>query len=245
MRKEKDALGAMDLPDDALYGIHTARSLDNFGSAGEAVPLSIIYAMVRLKSACARANVALGQLEEDKGRAICTAADKVLSGAHDDQFPIDICQAGSGTSSHMNVNEVLANLACLELGGKPGDRSLVHPNDDVNKGQSTNNVFPSSIRMAATRGALEVISALEALVESLRGKEKEFEDVIKSGRTHLQDAVPITLGQEFSAYARALTKAVARIRKAREKLFELGVGGNAVGTGLNTLPCRLGVAEAH
>lgn len=232
MRTEKDSLGELQVPNDALYGIHTARSIANFDSAGEPVPIEIIYAMVKLKQACAAANAELGLLEVKKAVAIADACGDVLSGKYDDQFPIDVFQAGSGTSSNMNVNEVLANLAGKELGGQLGDRT-VHPNDDVNKGQSTNNIFPSAIRVAAVELTGPLLAALDDLFQGLETKADEFSKIRKSGRTHLQDAVPVTLGQEFGAWAQALRKAERRIAFACMNLMELGVGGNAVGTGVN------------
>ena len=236
MRIEKDSMGEKAIPDDAWYGIHTSRSMDNFCAAGEALPLEIIYAIVRLKSACAAANHQLGLLDAKRFRAIQTACSLVLAGTHDDQFPIDTFQAGSGTSSQMNVNEVIANLAAVELGGTPGNRNTVHPNDHVNKGQSTNNIFPSAIRLAGLQLHQGLDAALEELIAALEKKAAVFETIGKSGRTHLQDAVPITLGQEFGAYARALEKAQLRVSSAVESLLEIGIGGNAVGTGINTKP---------
>jgi len=234
MRMEKDSLGELQVPAGVYYGIHTVRSLKNFGISGEAMPLELIYSMVRLKRACAKANAGLGLLSGDKASAICKACDRVLEGQFDAEFGIDVFQAGSGTSSHMNVCEVLANIACEELGGKKGDRSLVHPNDHVNMGQSTNNIFPSAVRMAAVDLSRGLETALLRLAEKLGEKEQEFKSVIKSGRTHLQDAVPVTLGQEFGAWRRAVQKASQRVGRGREALLELGVGGNAIGTGLNT-----------
>ncbi|MGD9873714.1 MAG: aspartate ammonia-lyase [Kiritimatiellia bacterium] len=234
MRTEKDSMGERQVPDKAYYGIHTVRSLENFNISGEPVPLELIYGMVHLKRACAKANAGLGLLPKDKADAISKACDRVLAGEFDGEFRIDVYQAGSGTSSHMNVCEVLANIACVELGGKKGDRKLVHPNDHVNMGQSTNNVFPSAIRIASADLSMDLQEALKHLAEKLAGKEQEFKKIIKSGRTHLQDAVPVTLGQEFGAWKRAVQKASARIGRARDALLELGVGGNAVGTGLNT-----------
>jgi aspartate ammonia-lyase len=233
MRTEQDSLGKLDVPDDALYGIHTARSIANFDSAGEPLPVELIYGMVKLKQACAAANAELGLLPVEKAVAIADACGDVLSGRYDDQFPIDVFQAGSGTSSNMNVNEVLANIAGRELGGAPGDR-IVHPNDDVNKGQSTNNIFPSAIRMAAVELTGPLLASLDTLFQTLEKKAAEFSKVRKSGRTHLQDAVPVTLGQEFAAWARALRKDETRIAFACKGLMELGVGGNAIGTGVNT-----------
>jgi len=234
MRIEKDSMGEMEVPDEAYYGVQSCRSLANFDVAGEKLPLEIIYGIVKLKWACAVANAKLGLLPDRKAKAIVDACRRVLNHEFDDQFVVEVFQAGSGTSSNMNVNEVLANIACEELGGRRGDRSLVHPNDDVNKGQSTNNVFPSGIRVAGVERCNELLRALARLAGQLREKAKAFASVIKSGRTHLQDAVPITLGQEFGAYARALEKDAGRLRTCRERLLELGVGGNAVGTGINT-----------
>jgi len=233
MRTEQDSLGKLNVPDKALYGIHTARSIANFSSAGEPLSIELIYGMVQLKQACAAANAELGLLDAKKAVAIAGACGDVLSGKIDDQFPIDVFQAGSGTSSNMNVNEVLANLAGEELGGKLGDRT-VHPNDDVNKGQSTNNIFPSAIRVAAVELCGGLLQAQEKLFQGLEKKSEEFSKVLKTGRTHLQDAVPMTLGQEFAAWAQALCKAEKRVAFACMNLLELGVGGNAIGTGVNT-----------
>ncbi len=236
MRIEKDTMGERQVPDDVWYGIHTVRSIENFDVAGEAMPLSIVYAIVQIKSACARANEKLGLLDHARSAAIENACGSILSGKHDDQFPIDIFQAGSGTSTQMNVNEVIANLAAVELGGRPGDRQTVHPNDHVNKGQSTNNVFPSAIRLAGILGVRRLAAAQNRLIDGLMEKASQFADVAKSGRTHLQDAVPVTLGQEFAGYARAMVKTKQRIADAAENLMEIGIGGNAVGTGINTHP---------
>ncbi len=233
MRTEEDSLGKLDVPDDALYGIHTARSIANFASAGESLPIELIYGMVKLKQACAAANTELGLLNPKKAVAIAGACGDILSGKFDNQFPIDVFQAGSGTSSNMNVNEVLANLAGEKLGGKHGDRT-VHPNDEVNKGQSTNNVFPSAIRVAAVELSGGLFQTLEKLFQCLEKKSEEFSKVWKTGRTHLQDAVPMTLGQGFAAWAQALRKAEKRIAFACMNLLELGIGGNAIGTGVNT-----------
>mgnify|MGYP001071863926 CR=1 FL=1 len=236
MRIEKDSLGEKKVPDDAWYGIHTCRSLENFGVAGEAMPMPIVRAIVRLKAACATANGQLELLDADRCGAIRKACAALLAGRHDDQFPIDIFQAGSGTSTQMNVNEVIANLAAVALGGKAGDRERVHPNDHVNKGQSTNNVFPSAIRVAGVRRCGRLTVQLGRLIAAFYEKSEQFAKVAKSGRTHLQDAVPITLGQEFGAWAHALEKGGRRLAAAGENLLALGVGGNAVGTGINTRP---------
>lgn len=235
-RRELDALGEVEVPENALYGVHTVRSMRNFVASGERVPLAIIHAMASLKLACARTNNALGQLDDLKTGAICGACETVMSGLVDDQFPIDIMQAGSGTSSNMNMNEVIANLANETLGGKRGSRFPVHPNDDVNMGQSSNSIFPSAIRLAAVSLSTGTIASVRLLATTLLGRAAVFRDVVKSGRTHLQDAVPMTLGQEFSAWAQALLKDIERIRRAVDANLELVEGGNAIGTGINTRP---------
>ena len=236
MRTEQDSLGPRRVPADAHYGAHTSRSIETFRLSGTPLPIEIIHGMALLKLACARANARLGLLPPGKESAIVAACRAVLSGAHDREFPIDLYQAGSGTSSHMNLNEVLASLANESLGGTRGGKSPVHPNDDVNMGQSTNNCFPSGAKIAVLGQALLLADALAALEKALRAKAAEFAAVLKSGRTHLQDAVPVTLGQEFGAWAHAVRCAAERIREAAEHLKELGIGGNAVGTGINTKP---------
>ena len=235
-RTEHDSLGPRLVPAAALYGAQTSRSIENFRLSGAPMPIEIIHGMALLKLACARANARLGLLPAAKEQAIAAACRAVLAGAHDREFPVDVYQAGSGTSSHMNLNEVLANLANEALGGARGAKAPVHPNDDVNMGQSTNNLFPSGAKIAVLGQTLLLLDALAALEKSLRAKAAEFAAVFKTGRTHLQDAVPVTLGQEFGAYARAIALAAARIRDAAARLRELGAGGNAVGTGINTKP---------
>ena len=236
MRTEQDSLGPRRVPADAHYGAHTSRSIETFRLSGTPLPIEIIHGMALLKLACARANARLGLLPPEKETAIVDACRAVLSGAHDREFPIDLFQAGSGTSSHMNLNEVLASLANESLGGTRGGKAPVHPNDDVNMGQSTNNCFPSGAKIAVLGQALLLADALAALEKNLRARAAEFAAVLKSGRTHLQDAVPVTLGQEFGAWAHAVRCAAERIREAAEHLKELGIGGNAVGTGINTKP---------
>ena len=235
-RTEHDSLGPRAVPADALYGAQTSRSIENFRLSGTPLPIEIIHGMALLKLACALANSRLGLLAAPKAAAIVEACRAVLAGAHDREFPIDLFQAGSGTSSHMNLNEVLANLANEALGGKRGAKAPVHPNDDVNMGQSTNNCFPSGAKIAVLGQTLLLVDALAALEKALRAKAAEFAGILKTGRTHLQDAVPVTLGQEFGAYAHAIALAAARIRDASARLRELGIGGNAVGTGINTKP---------
>lgn len=233
-RTEKDSLGPLEVPEEAYYGVHTCRSIQNFNVMGECVPLEIIYGIAKLKWACAKANHRLGLLDDKKTEAIENACRAILEGKYDSQFPVDVFQAGSGTSTNMNCNEVIANVANELLGGKRGDRSLIHPNDDVNKGQSTNNIFPSAIRVAGVELSVNVLDGVRRLIGQLMEKAGEFADIIKSGRTHLQDAVPVTLGQEFAAWAHALEKDTVRIEQARKKLLEIGAGGNAIGTGVNT-----------
>lgn len=234
MRNETDSLGTVQVPDDALYGVHTARSIQNFGIAGEPLPWELIHAMIRIKWAAARASEELGSLPAEKADAICTACEQLLKEPQPEAFPIDVMQAGSGTSSHMNVNEVIALLARKALGGDRSDRQLIHPNDDVNCGQSTNNVFPSAIKVSCLVLMPSLLSELNQLITSLRNLAEKHMDVIRSARTHLQDAVPISFGQTFRAWGRALEKDGQRIEGARDFLCELGVGGNAVGTGVNT-----------
>ncbi len=234
MRIEKDSLGELEVADGVMYGIHTTRSMHNFNMGGEPLPIEIIYGMATLKKACAQANNKLGLLSAEKTEAIKAACDEICAGKFDDAFPIDVFHAGSGTSSNMNTNEVIANIAATQLGGKAGDRQLIHPNDDVNKGQSTNNIFPSAIRVACIEVLPKLNESANLLIDALDQKAEEFKEVLKSGRTHLQDAVPVTLGQEFAAYAHAIRKSLKRVENAKEFIKELGVGGNAVGTGINT-----------
>jgi len=235
-RTEHDSLGPRSIPAEALHGAHTSRSIENFRLSGTPLPIEIIHGMALLKLACAKANARLGLLAAEKETAIVDACRGVLSGTHDAEFPVDLYQAGSGTSSHMNLNEVLANLANESMGGQRGDKAPVHPNDDVNRGQSTNNCFPSGAKIAVLGQSLLLLDALSALENAFHAKATEFDTILKTGRTHLQDAVPITLGQEFEAYARTIALATERIRAANDRLHELGIGGNAVGTGLNTPP---------
>lgn len=235
-RTEKDSLGPLEVPADAYYGVHTMRSIQNFQISALRLGSAQIKALAQLKQACAEANMELGILQKKKGAAIVKACKEIAEGALHDALCLDIFQAGSGTSSNMNVNEVIGNRAAEILGGKKGDRNLVHPNDDVNKGQSTNNVFPSSIRVAGLDLLGGLQQTLKKLIASLEKKGRAFKRIPKSGRTHLQDAVPVTLGQSFQAHASALRKDVERLKDTEKFVRKLGVGGNAVGTGLNTYP---------
>jgi fumarate hydratase class II len=210
-----------------LWGGETRKAVENFTVSGEPIPASVARWLGRIKGAAARVNAELGLLDADKAERIAAAADKVASGELDDQFPIDVFQTGSGTSSNMNANEVLAALAGED----------VHPNDDVNMGQSSNDVFPSAVHLAALEQlANDLLPALDQLAESLARKAEEFDDVVKSGRTHLMDAVPVTLGQEFSGYAAQARQGAARVRDTLERVGQIPLGGTAVGTGLNTHP---------
>jgi fumarate hydratase, class II len=230
-RIEHDTMGEVRVPADALWRAQTQRAVENFPISGTPIEPAQIRALAQIKSACAKANAELGILEQDMADAIVAAAAEVANGAHDAQFPIDVFQTGSGTSSNMNTNEVLATLATKILGKD------VHPNDHVNASQSSNDVFPTSIHVAATASATnELIPALDHLATSLEGKAKEFALVVKSGRTHLMDATPVTLGQEFAGYAAQLGYAGDRVAVTLPRVAELALGGTAVGTGINTPP---------
>lgn len=231
MRTEHDTLGTRDIPDDALYGIHTRRALDNFGVSGRTVRPELIRAIVLVKKACALTHKELGALPPELADAIAAACDDVLAGRHADAFVTDALQGGAGTSTHMNVNEVLANLALLKLGSTPGDYARVHPLDHVNRGQSTNDVYPSALRIAAIYRVRELADALAALQESLQRKEQAFAEIPKLARTQLMDAAPMTLGQSFGAYAQAIARDRWRIYKVEERLRQINLGGTAVGTG--------------
>ncbi|MBI1919478.1 MAG: aspartate ammonia-lyase [Geobacter sp.] len=244
-RIEKDTLGKVEVPADAYYGAQTARAVENFPISGLKPHPAFVWATVVIKKCAARANMATGRLDQAIGKAIVQAADEALAGEFDRDFVVDPFQAGAGTSHNMNVNEVLANRADELLGGKRGEASLVNPNDHVNMAQSTNDVIPTAIRLASLRMLSRLIPVLEGLRDSLRRKGKEFDSILKSGRTHLQDAVPIRLGQEFEAYAVAVDRNISGIERCLPQLYELGIGGTAVGTGMNAEPryIELVVAE--
>jgi fumarate hydratase, class II len=230
-RTEHDSMGEVEVPADALWGAQTARAVDNFPVSGQPVPPGVVHALALVKGAAAEVNQRLGVLDARRAGAIASAAREVAEGQHDDQFPIDVFQTGSGTSTNMNVNEVLARLAHLAT-GEP-----VHPNDHVNAGQSSNDTFPSALRIAATLAVHQVLApALLHLAESLGAKAQEFADVVKAGRTHLMDAVPVTLGQEFGGYQRQVELGAQRVLVAAQATAELPLGGTAAGTGLNAAP---------
>jgi fumarate hydratase class II len=235
MRKEKDSMGDMQIPDDAYYGAQTQRAVENFPISGITISKSMIQALGKIKRSAAIVNHELGLLDDDRKNAIVQAADEIIEGKLDSQFPVDIYQTGSGTSSNMNCNEILSNRASEIMGGKIGAKDPVHPNDHVNLGQSSNDVIPTAIHIAAnTMLEEELIPALQNLANELDKKATAFSDIVKIGRTHLQDATPITLGQEFSGYAQMMKNGIKRIQNAQGFLSELALGGTAVGTGINT-----------
>jgi fumarate hydratase, class II len=244
-RVERDTFGPIEVPAERLWGAQTQRSLIHFKISGERMPKALVHALALVKKAAALVNLDLKTLHERKGRAIVEAADEVLRGAHEDEFPLVVWQTGSGTQTNMNMNEVLANRASEILGGERGEKRLVHPNDDVNKGQSSNDVFPTAMSVAAVAALREqAIPKVRALREAFQEKASAYMDIVKIGRTHLQDATPLTLGQEFSGYVSQLDHGLAHLEAALPHLCELALGGTAVGTGLNAHP-ELGARVAR
>jgi fumarate hydratase class II len=236
-RIEHDSMGPVKVPVDRLYGAQTARSVAHFRISGERMPVSLIHAIALVKKAAAAVNVELGEVPADVGGAITRAADEILSGQHDDEFPLVVWQTGSGTQTNMNVNEVLANRASELLGGVRGDGRKVHPNDHVNRGQSSNDVFPSAMAIAASEAFVRrVVPATRALRDTLADKAARYADVVKIGRTHLEDATPLTLGSEIGGWASQLAHGIVHLEQALPHLGELALGGTAVGTGLNSHP---------
>ena len=234
-RKEKDSMGILKVPDDRYYGAQTQRSLNNFKIGEERFQRELIRAYGILKKAAATINEKAGKLDSKLAVVIREAADEVIEGNLDDHFPLVVWQTGSGTQSNMNFNEVIANRAIEKLGGELGSKDPVHPNDHVNMGQSTNDTFPTAINIAAVEATInQLLPGFKKLLKSLVKKEKEFDAIIKLGRTHLQDATPMSLGQEFSGYASALRHGISRIEKALDHCYELAMGGTAVGTGMNS-----------
>jgi aspartate ammonia-lyase len=233
-RTERDPLGEVRVPAEALYGAQTARAVANFPISGLRADPAFIDAVVRIKRAAASVHKATGRLDAKRADAIIAAADAVLGGAHRDEFVVDVFQAGAGTSLNMNVNEVLANLASRAMGGALGSYAPVHPNDHVNMAQSTNDVIPTAIRLAALAALVPALSSIDQLARTLRSRAEEFDGLVKAGRTHLQDAMPIRLGQEVGAWAGSLERGVRRVRAAADFLLDLGIGGTAVGTGVNS-----------
>ena len=235
-RTEKDPLGALEVPSEALYGVQTLRAVQNFPISGLRPLPAFVDATVRIKRAAALTHKETGRLDPKLADAIVKAADEVLGGQHREQFVVDVYQAGAGTSHNMNVNEVLANRANEILGGKRGAYSPVHPNDHVNMAQSTNDVIPTAIRLGCLTELPGVEKAFNTLADDFDAKAREFDDVVKSGRTHLQDAMPIRLGQELDAYAGSLRRGLKRVVEAADYMRDLGIGGSAVGTGVNVEP---------
>ncbi len=234
-RTERDSLGELKVPEAALYGAQTQRAVENFPISGLRPWRAFIWSMATIKRAAAEVNLELGLLDQTKARAIILAAEEVMNGGWDDQFVVDPFQAGAGTSHNMNTNEVIANRATQILGGKPG-QYLVHPNDHVNMAQSTNDTIPTAIRLGVLWRLEELDETIMALSQALADKAAAFDDIVKSGRTHLQDAVPVRMGQEFNAYALAVQRDAERIIRSAEGLRHLGIGGTATGTGLNAHP---------
>lgn len=236
-RVERDTFGPIDVPSDKLWGAQTQRSLTYFHISTERMPVELVTALAAVKRACATINKDLGKLDPKKADAIIAAADEVIDGKHPGEFPLSVWQTGSGTQSNMNMNEVLANRASEILGGTRGKDRLVHPNDDVNNGQSSNDIFPTGMHVAAlTAVGTHLLPALHQLRATLQAKSDAFKDIVKIGRTHLQDATPLTLGQEFSGYVAQLSHAELAIVGTLNAVGELAVGGTAVGTGLNAHP---------
>ncbi len=233
-RLEKDSIGEIEVPDDALYGAFTTRAARNFRISGIRAKHEFIKSIALIKKAAALANVKLGVLDKKIGEAIVKAADEVIDGKHSDQFILDVFQAGAGTPFNMNTNEVIANLAIKKFGGKPGDYHLVHPNNHVNMAQSSNDVIPTSIRLSVLLTLPGLIKELDEIAIAFHEKAMDYDGVIKVGRTHLEDAVPVRYGQVFEGYGASLSKCIERIRNAEKSILELGIGGTAIGTGINT-----------
>ena len=235
-RTETDSMGAIEVPADALWAAQTERSRRYFAIGEQKMPLALIHALAQVKRAAAETNLELKLLKRDKAKAIRAAAERIVAGEFDAEFPLSVWQTGSGTQSNMNVNEVIANIASRELGGVVGAARKVHPNDDVNMGQSSNDVFPTAMHVAVVLGVQPLLKALKQMRGALQKKSKAWAEVIKIGRTHLQDATPVTFGQEFSGYDAQLSLAEDAIRHTLPALHALAIGGTAVGTGLNSHP---------
>jgi fumarate hydratase class II len=236
-RSESDSMGAIDVPSDHYWGAQTQRSLHHFDIGHDRMPAAVIRGMVILKKAAALVNEELGKLPAEKARLIVAAADEILDGKHPGEFPLSVWQTGSGTQTNMNVNEVISNRAIELTGGEMGSKEPVHPNDDVNMSQSSNDTFPTAMHVAAVEELVHQLApAVKRLRDALAAKAVEFDDIVKIGRTHLQDAVPLTLGQEFGGYVAQLDADLERIQLVLPGLYELAIGGTAVGTGLNTHP---------
>jgi fumarate hydratase class II len=237
VRIEKDTFGNIEVPADRLWGAQTQRSLQNFKISGEKQPVLMIHSLAQVKRAAAAVNLALKVLDPKKAEAIIAACDEVIAGKHDGEFPLVVWQTGSGTQTNMNMNEVVANRASELMGGERGEARKVHPNDDVNKGQSSNDVYPTGMSVAAVRAVTQqLLPSVQKLRDALDKKAKEFKDIVKIGRTHLQDATPLTVGQEFSGWVAQLDHGLEHVKQSLPHLYELALGGTAVGTGLNAHP---------
>ncbi len=244
-RTEKDPLGALEVPSDAMYGVQTLRAVQNFPISGIRPLPAFVDAVIRIKRAAALTHKETGRLEPRLADAIVAAADEVLGGKWRDQFVVDVYQAGAGTSHNMNINEVLANRANEMLGSERGKYTPVHPNDHVNMAQSTNDVIPTAIRIACLAELPKLRDAIQSLIDALASKGREFNGIVKAGRTHLQDAMPIRLGQEFTAFAGTLARNLKRVNEAADYLRDLGIGGSAVGTGVNVEPAYPALMVKH
>ncbi len=243
-RVESDSMGTIEVPADRYWGAQTQRSLQHFSIGDDRMPVEVVRAFGILKKACALVNLDLGKLPKDKADLIVRAAEEVIEGKLDDHFPLYVWQTGSGTQSNMNANEVISNRAIELAGAEMGSKKPIHPNDDVNMSQSSNDTFPTAMHIAAAQAVVErLLPSVRALRDALHARAEEFEDIVKIGRTHLQDAVPLTLGQEFSGYVAQLDDDLSRIEETLPGLFQLAVGGTAVGTGLNA-PAGFGEAAA-
>ena len=243
-RTEKDALGEKQVPCEAYYGIHSLRGFENFQISGKTLPIEMFHAIAEIKIACAKANTELGLLDEKICSVIVKAGEDVLKGDFDKEFVIDAYQAGAGTPTHMNVNEVMANIGIEKLGGIKGEYKIVHPNDHVNMSQSSNDVFPTAMHISiALKTEKELLPALENIHRSFAKKAKDWAHIVKIGRTHMQDAVPITIGQEFEAYGASIRRSIDDLKFVGENILELNVGKNAIGTGINTHPELLNYIE--
>lgn len=236
MRLEHDFLGELEIPEDAYYGVQTLRAMENFKITGQKIDSDFIVALAMVKKAAAKANMATGRMEKEIGDALVAAADEIISGKFHDQFPVDPIQGGAGTSINMNINEVLTNRALEIIGDRKGNYDRISPNNHTNMAQSTNDAFPTSIKVCTVRKGRRLMAALRNMADALDEKAVEFKHVLKMGRTHLQDAVPITLGQEMAAYASAVRRGAGRIEDVLHRLYAVNMGATAVGTGLNAEP---------
>ncbi|MDQ3752886.1 MAG: lyase family protein, partial [Actinomycetota bacterium] len=244
-RTERDTLGEVEVPAQALYGAQSQRARDNYPISGLPPQTDYVWGMVTIKKAAALANMDTGRLDKKIGEAIVEAADEALDGRHDEHFVVDPWQAGAGVSQNMNTNEVLANRASELLGGERGRDRKVHPNDHVNMAQSSNDTNPTAVRLGALRASGRLVEALDGLAASLTAKARSFDDIVKPARTHLQDAVPIRLGQEFSGWARAVELGTERLGSSVRAVEEIGLGGTAAGTGINAEPAYIDAVVVH